>query len=406
MMNNIPVIIIHTGYKEYLRKNCEITGVNNNIYLIGDESVKVLEELPNVTFINIDKYRISKDINHYKKHFTNYSSNSSQFEFYCFERVFILKKIMEEFGFSAVFHIDSDNVLLKDVNEYNFKKSIGFIYPNEQHENRMSASIHVSLLTIEFCNTFNKLYEDIYVNKNRLGIIEKKIEFHRNKITGRYQGGGICDMTFYYILYQSNLLDVQNLLEPMDGYVFMHCINNSEGDLKKKQINMSNHMQELNFNSNYLSVYDTIRKQPFKLMNIHFQGTAKHYLEQPSMCEKLINIAKNASNAITLHGTNYGGFYYPKKLPNLDENSIIYCFGAGEDITHDVVLSSKLNCKVNIFDPLPRAIEYVKYVKNLLGKNAKSENNKKFGGGDPNYWNLILNNPAKPENLILHEYGL
>ena len=25
-------------------------------------------------------------------------------------------------------------------------------------------------------------------------------------------------------------------------------------------------------------------------------------------------------------GTNYGGFYYPKDLPHLNENSVVYCF--------------------------------------------------------------------------------
>ena len=55
-------------------------------------------------------------------------------------------------------------------------------------------------------------------------------------------------------------------------------------------------------------------------------------------------------------GTNYGGFYYPENLDGLDKSSIIYCVGAGEDITHDVVLSYKTNSPVHIFDPTPRAI--------------------------------------------------
>lgn len=61
---------------------------------------------------------------------------------------------------------------------------------------------------------------------------------------------------------------------------------------------------------------------------------------------------------------------------------------------------------MHIFDPTPRAIEHVKYVKNVLSKKTQPKNNKQFGGGDPNYWNLILSNPAKQENIILHEYGL
>ena len=62
-------------------------------------------------------------------------------------------------------------------------------------------------------------------------------------------------------------------------------------------------------------------------------------------------------------GTEYGGFYYPKNLDGLDSNSIIYCVGAGEDISHDIVLAKKLDSKVYIIDPTPRAIKHCNYIK-------------------------------------------
>ena len=109
---------------------------------------------------------------------------------------------------------------------------------------------------------------------------------------------------------------------------------------------------------------------------------------------------------IVRFGTNYGGFYYPEDLPKINENSIIYCVGAGEDITHDVILSHKTNCPVYIFDPTPRAIEHVKYVKDVLEGKKEPIDDKKFGGGDKNYWKLILSHKVKGDNLILYEYGL
>ena len=59
----IPVLIIHEGYKEYLKINLEITGKNNKIYLIGDKSVEHLGNIKNVTFVNIDKYNNNLQIN-------------------------------------------------------------------------------------------------------------------------------------------------------------------------------------------------------------------------------------------------------------------------------------------------------------------------------------------------------
>ena len=59
-----------------------------------------------------------------------------------------------------------------------------------------------------------------------------------------------------------------------------------------------------------------------------------------------------------LFGTNYGGFYYPENLQDLDSSSIIYCFGAGEDISHDILIGNQLKSKVYIFDPTPRSISH------------------------------------------------
>ena len=60
--NELAVIIVHIGYKDYLRCNLEITGKNNKVYLIGDKSVEHLGNLPNVTFINIDNYVNNKKV--------------------------------------------------------------------------------------------------------------------------------------------------------------------------------------------------------------------------------------------------------------------------------------------------------------------------------------------------------
>ena len=62
-------------------------------------------------------------------------------------------------------------------------------------------------------------------------------------------------------------------------------------------------------------------------------------------------------------GTEYGGFYYPENLYGLDSNNILV--GAGEDISHDIVLAA-LDSKVYIIDPTPKAIEHCNYVKNIL----------------------------------------
>lgn len=56
-------------------------------------------------------------------------------------------------------------------------------------------------------------------------------------------------------------------------------------------------------------------------------------------------------------GTEYGGWYIPENI--LDDKSICYCVGCGEDISFDIELINNYNCTVVGIDPTPRAIKYV-----------------------------------------------
>ena len=41
-MANVPVLIFHSNYENYLKINCEITSENNNVIFLGDETCERL----------------------------------------------------------------------------------------------------------------------------------------------------------------------------------------------------------------------------------------------------------------------------------------------------------------------------------------------------------------------------
>jgi len=53
-------------------------------------------------------------------------------------------------------------------------------------------------------------------------------------------------------------------------------------------------------------------------------------------------------------GTNYGGWIIPTNIA-LTPESIIYSVGVGEDISFDLLLSDRYNCKIYLIDPTKRA---------------------------------------------------
>ena len=58
------------------------------------------------------------------------------------------------------------------------------------------------------------------------------------------------------------------------------------------------------------------------------------------------------------YGNNYGGFYVNPDL--LNENSVIYSFGIGEDLSFDKAVIKKHHCHVLGFDPTPKSIQWLK----------------------------------------------
>ena len=49
-------------------------------------------------------------------------------------------------------------------------------------------------------------------------------------------------MTFYYLLHKENLIDVENLAVPNNGYVFINNLNNGEGFENKMQYELENNI--------------------------------------------------------------------------------------------------------------------------------------------------------------------
>lgn len=84
---------------------------------------------------------------------------------------------------------------------------------------------------------------------------------------------------------------------------------------------------------------------------------------------KLILEVKPLQEQIHL-GTEYGGYTLPTKL--LNENSVYYAVGAGEDISLDIEIANKYNPHVFIFDPTPRAKAHFDTLKENTSKGIQT----------------------------------
>jgi FkbM family methyltransferase len=100
-------------------------------------------------------------------------------------------------------------------------------------------------------------------------------------------------------------------------------------------------------------------------------------------------------------GTDYGGWWIPKNI-SLNENSIVYSGGAGEDISFDLKLQDKYNCWIFIIDPTKRAIKHYEEVKLFY----KDKNFKFTGNIQKDYIQNIKNLSVDFNKIIFLDIGL
>jgi hypothetical protein len=276
----IPVVIIHEEYQQYLEINIQITGRNNKIFLIGNKSVKSLEKYPNVTYVDIQKYLNRDKYKDYDSSFVNYGNYERHFSWFTFIRTIIINDFMEDYSFDQVFSCDSDNILLQDINNYNYTKKNALCIPTEWEPFYYATSVHAALLSKSFCHEYEKMFQDIFVNKTRLEIAQPKIDYHKD------HPGSISDMAFYHYLNKLGICEMDNLLEPKEvngnEFVFIQNFANGEGPHSKNQYKVNRHGLKIKKN-NYLqtnTIFDMDSKKSLNLYNIHFQGKKKRYLNK------------------------------------------------------------------------------------------------------------------------------
>lgn len=180
----IPVILIHSGFQDYLNYSLNKALEKNEVYLIGDVNPNINNE--KFKFFELKNY-ITEDFLNFQKCYKHLSTNPYNFELFCFLRWFILKEFMKKNSLDVVFYIDSDVMLYVNVTD-EWPKFQQFDF-TLLHRSAATSSFFTLDGINNFCNFLIKTYQ----NQNTYQF--DKIQSHFF-VRQKYQlGGGVCDMT-------------------------------------------------------------------------------------------------------------------------------------------------------------------------------------------------------------------
>jgi hypothetical protein len=193
----------------------------------------------------------------------------------------LIKKI------TKVFHLDSDCKLLININNFDIFYNYDACYIIKDNLNanldqgEKRASIHNAYLTKNFCESYINLYMDIYKNKSKFYLLSDKIKKHY--YNGKFNNGGICDMTLYAILTNKKIykdIRIYNLFKPIkdiynNEYVFFNHLKDNTGEYKDEYKKKNNKV--IIYDNKY--VYSLIKRKKILVGAIHYQGDSKSFFK-------------------------------------------------------------------------------------------------------------------------------
>ena len=161
-MESYPIIVLHKGSSDYLKiclTQAKFSNPNSRIILLGDETNETLAKQVGAEHYLICNY-FSKALE-FEKIYKHYSTNSYNFELFCFQRWFVVDEFINSEGLDKFLHIDSDVLLYAD-----FSKELEFIdFINNYDLTYSDASAHTSFFNsrralCEFCNFIFEIFSD------------------------------------------------------------------------------------------------------------------------------------------------------------------------------------------------------------------------------------------------------
>lgn len=271
------IVFIHKGdcwYLPYVLYQAKTVSPETDIVLIGDGLI-----YSGICNENLDNYQ-SVALQDFKNNYIHMSTNSEEFELFCWLRWFYLLEYMRRNKVPSVLHLDSDVLLyssIQDIKEtfLDGNCSCGLLAPKKEFSLlHWTASGHASYWTIDSLAEFCAFSIDSFTDKKYLELYKVKWQAHVTKA----EPGGICDMTTLYLYWYENQDSIQNLLIAKNGAAFDMGVSDASNYVDDEYVTITGR-KKITFSKrqSYFHVA-TDENCMVRAHAIHFQGGAKKYL--------------------------------------------------------------------------------------------------------------------------------
>ena len=264
----IPVVLIHSGFQEYVSCAVQQAAKKNNVYLLGD--IKPELKLDNFEFVHTDG--LKDGTKEFGLNYVHMNTTPFEFELFCFYRWFILRNFMKEKNIDVVFYIDSDVLLFSDVSKEWSKYSQ---YDMTLLHRTAAVSSYVTYRGIcNFCDMIQKIYS------NKQDYPFRKISSHFATRQECGLNGGVCDMTLLEWFHYDHDSGggpgrVGEMMQILEDSTYDHNILARDQDFS-----FENGMKSIKIIDKMPYVFNEKLKKYIKFNSIHFNSGAKVFMKR------------------------------------------------------------------------------------------------------------------------------
>lgn len=267
-MENLPIIVVHTGnpyYLEPILKQTRMFNPDNRICLVSDPSTR---NIPCVEHFLIKEY--AAEASEFANVYQHLSINSYSFELFCFQRWFYVKEFAKSQGFERFVCLDSDFLLFEQVDKF-YAPYLSYDFTTCSDNGPICILFHKESIE-RFCTFCTELY----TRPEYFTVLKDLYQ----SMLDKHQIGGICDMTAFRLYPQYVSRNVVDIAIPRQSVCMDLRIRSSYGfemDSEHPDI-MGNISKKIYWIDNrpygkYLETGELVR-----FAGIHLQGGAKRML--------------------------------------------------------------------------------------------------------------------------------
>ena len=106
------------------------------------------------------------------------------------------------------------------------------------------------------------------------------------------------------------------------------------------------------------------------------------------------------------YGLGKDSHVYPMTLSGLNDKSVVYCIGSGDNVLHDIEVAHQTGAHVHIFDPHPSALEHISHVKQLLSDGGLPSDHALLSAPCSDYVTRLMSLKIPVDKIHTHAYGV